>query len=578
LGPETVETLWRVRECDAVAVRELAAALSVSPVMGALLLNRGHSDVEDAKRFLRPSLDHLIDPDELDGVNAAVERISRAVAENEKILVYGDYDVDGMTSAALLYHFFKLISARAEFFLPRRMEEGYGLNAARLRQFRSEGVDLLITVDCGISAIEEARLARELGIDLVITDHHESEGELPDAVAVINPKRPGSRYPYRGLAGVGVAFKLAWALSRHFSGQKKVTTEFRDFLLNAVGLVALGTVADVVPLTDENRALVSAGLSALANSRLPGIRALMNVVGITDGLSARDIAFRLAPRLNAAGRLNEPAAGFELLTTGSFGRALEIARDLDSKNRKRQGIERKILASAQKMLGEFPHPYDRRVILLADSDWHSGVLGIVASRLAEKYYRPTLLLSIDGDVAKGSARSIPPFHLFDALKSCEDVLENYGGHAQAAGVTVRAERIDELRDALDAAAGGLTGEDMVPAMTMDAEVSLAEVTPSLVKELQLLEPFGERNPVPLFVSRSVEVAGRPRRLGADGQHLSFFVRDGSKSMRAIAFGMGELSKSLENHQRTISVVFEPQVDTWRGTGEIELVVRDIRLD
>lgn len=560
------------------AAGRLASELSLSPIMGQLLWNRGFRTRDDAARFLRPSLDHLFEPELMQDMDKAVARISRAIAADEKIVIYGDYDVDGMSATALLYHFFSLLTARVDYFLPRRIEEGYGLNSEPLRRFKSEGASLLVTVDCGIGAVEEAAVARELGLDLVITDHHEPEGALPEAVAVINPKRKDSRYPYRDLAGVGVAFKLAWALARHFSGQRRVTPEFKEFLLNAIGLVALGTIADVVPLTGENRVLVSAGLDALMNSRLPGVRALMNVAGVRDVLTARDVAFRLAPRLNAAGRLNEPTVGFELLVTESFGRASEIAADLDAKNRRRQAIERKILASARKSLkGVFDVENDR-VIVLAGEDWHPGVLGIVASRIAEEFYRPTLLLNLEGEMARGSARSIPPFHIFDALKSCEDLLVSFGGHAQAAGITIASKMIDQLREALEAAAGELTGEDLTPCVPVDAEVSLCDVTPALISQLDMLEPFGEKNRPPLFVARGVKTAGRLKRVGSDGQHLSFFLRDSGTAMRAIAFGWGEFRARLEKHPGTVSVAFETQIDTWRGTGEPELVVRDIRLD
>lgn len=560
------------------AAGRLASELSLSPIMGQLLWNRGFHTRDDAARFLRPSLDHLFEPELMQDMDKAVARISRAIAADEKIVIYGDYDVDGMSATALLYHFFSLLTARVDYFLPRRIEEGYGLKAEPLRRFKSEGASLLVTVDCGIGAVEEAAVARELGLDLVITDHHEPEGALPEAVAVINPKRKDSRYPYRDLAGVGVAFKLAWALARHFSGQRRVTPEFKEFLLNAIGLVALGTIADVVPLTGENRVLVSAGLDALMNSRLPGVRALMNVAGVRDVLTARDVAFRLAPRLNAAGRLNEPTVGFELLVTESFGRASEIAADLDAKNRRRQAIERKILASARKSLKDAFDVENDRVIVLAGEDWHPGVLGIVASRIAEEFYRPTLLLNLEGEMARGSARSIPPFHIFDALKSCEDLLVSFGGHAQAAGITIASNKIDQLREALEATAYELTAEDLTPCVPVDAEVSLCDVTPALISQLDMLEPFGEKNRPPLFVARGVETAGRLKRVGSDGQHLSFFVRDSGTAMRAIAFGWGEFRARLEKHPGTVSVAFETQIDTWRGTGEPELVVRDIRLD
>jgi len=569
---------WKLAPSDAAAAKSLGGELGVSPVVAQLLINRGFADAAAAKKFLQPTLDDLYDPETLDGIAPAVARISKAVSRGEKILIYGDYDVDGMTSTALLYHLFAMISARASYFLPLRLQDGYGLNADRMRDFKAQGIDLIITADCGIGAHDQARLARELSLDLIITDHHEPEGPIPDAVAVVNPKNPGSRYPYRDLAGVGVAFKLAWAVAKSFSGRKKVTPEFRDFLLNAVGLVALGTIADVAPLTGENRTFVRHGLDALANSRLPGLRALMSVAGLSERFSARDVAFRLAPRLNATGRLNEPLLGFELLTTNSFGRALEIATDLDAKNRERQAIERSILASAKKALLENYDPRRSRVIVLSGADWHIGVIGIVASRIAEEFYRPTVLVSVDGKFGRGSARSIPPFHILDALKSCEDVLLSYGGHAQAAGITVEAGNIDALREALEAAAAGLTEDDLTPAIYVDAEIPLSSVTPALVRQLEFLAPFGEGNPAPLFAATGLSTAGRPRRVGAEGQHLSFFLRDEGLSLRAIAFGCGDFAPRLERCSGPLSVLFEPKMDTYNGTGETQLVVKDIRFD
>jgi single-stranded-DNA-specific exonuclease len=578
LSQQNAQVRWKIAEANTTAAKSLAQELSLSPIVAQLLVNRGLSSIDPARKFLRPSLDDLYDPESLDGVDVAVARISRAIAKGERILIYGDYDVDGMTSAALLHHLFALLSARVSFFLPRRIEEGYGVNADSLRTFKEQGIDLVITADCGIGAWQEAKLAAELGIDLIVTDHHEPEGPLPEAVAVINPKKRGSKYPFRDLAGVGVAFKLAWAVAKSFSGQKKVSPEFREFLLNAVGLVALGTIADVAPLVGENRIFAAHGLSALANTRLPGIRALMTVAGINDSFTSRDVAFRLAPRLNATGRLNEPALGLELLTTESFGRAMEIARQLDEKNRERQAIERTILAAARKRILANKDFHNQRVIVLADDGWHVGVIGIVASRLAEEFYRPTVLMNLEGAVAKGSARSIPPFHIFEALKSCDNILLSYGGHAQAAGMAVEACKVEALREALEAAARQLSEDDFTPTVFLDAEIRLNEVTTSLVKQLDHLAPFGEGNPQPLFAAMNLATAGRLKRVGADGQHLAFFVKSGNAITRAIAFGWGGFAPRLENHRGSISVACEPQLNTYGGAQEVQLVVRDIRLD
>ncbi len=571
-------TIWKVTPGDEAAARDLASELSISPVVAQLLINRGYGEAQAARKFMRPSLDDLYDPEDLSGMSEAVARIWTAVSRGEKILIYGDYDVDGMTSTALLYHLFSLLSARVSYFLPTRLVEGYGLHADRMRDFKEQGVDLIITADCGTGAHEEAQLAKQLGMDLIVTDHHEPEGPLPEAVAVINPKKDGSKYPFRDLAGVGVAFKLAWAVAKSFSGQKKVTQEFREFLLNAVGLVALGTIADVAPLVGENRVFTSHGLAALVNTRLPGLRALMNVSGLQDKLTARDVAFRLAPRLNATGRLNEPQLGFELLTTDSFGRALEIATELDAKNKERQAIERTILVSARQRLTEDFDPSTGRAIVLAGDDWHIGVIGIVASRLAEEFYRPAVLMSVEGDVARGSARSIPGFHLLDALKSCDDLLLAYGGHAQAAGITMETRNIGRLRDALNAAAGVLAEEDLVPTLSVDAEIPLSSVNTALVRQLDFLAPFGEGNPQPIFATSGVAVAGRVKRVGSDGQHLSFFARGDGVSFRAIAFGWGELADRLAGHGGPFRIAYEPRLDEFAGGGQTQLVVKDIRLD
>jgi len=413
-----MEDRWVIRESDPGLSRDLARKLSISEPLSSILVARGFTDVDRARAFLTPRLDNMHDPFLFRDMEKASRRILQAVMKREKILIYGDYDVDGISSTALLYSLLLMVHADADYHIPDRLSEGYGMRPERIKRAAEEGAKLLITVDCGITSFEEVRLAKELGIDVVVTDHHEPGSQLPLAVAVINAKRADSIYPFRDLAGVGVAFKLAWAVAQSFSPTKKVSSEFRTFLLDAMALVALGTIADVVPLVDENRVFAKFGLKALEATTNPGLRALLEATGLAgQRLRTNHIAFRLAPRINAAGRMGRAHLGMDLLTTGSTRKAEEVAAELERENRNRQKVEGEILTRALKRLEELGSGSEKLVVL-AEEGWHSGVTGIVAARLADTLRRPVVLIAIDGETGKGSARSVAGVHLYELLQNC----------------------------------------------------------------------------------------------------------------------------------------------------------------
>ena len=570
---------WVLRDCDEGRRDALVAALEVSPIVARVLLNRGVATPEEARRFLRPELSSLHEPALLPDIGKAVERIRRAVADGEKILIYGDYDADGVTAMALLLLFFRLLGVEPALYIPHRVDEGYGLHLEAIEAAAADGVGLIVTVDCGVSAVEEIERARELGVDVIVTDHHEPGRRVPRACAVVNPKLTGCLYPCRDLAGVGVAFKLAWALAQSFSPGKRVTEQFRLFLLDAMGLVALGTVADVVSLTGENRVLATYGLHALRHSASPGIVALVRqAVATGKALVPRDVSFRIGPRLNAAGRLGAADICVELLTCDDPSRAEEIAGQLEATNRERRRIQAEILDDALQRIAELPDLDQRRSIVLADEHWHAGVLGIVASRIAEDLHRPTLLLAIDGDVARGSARSVPGVNLFEAIEACEAVLLSYGGHSGAAGVRLACGRVDEFRELFEREVRRRSGDaEPCGVLEIEAEIDIGAVGYRLVKDLESLAPYGEGNPAPVLVCSDVRVAGQPRLMGQQGQHISFYVRGGETSLRVVGFGMGGIYDEVASGDVAWDIAFTPRLNSYRGMEEVELELCDLRV-
>jgi single-stranded-DNA-specific exonuclease len=456
------------------------------------------------------------------------------------------------------------------------MSEGYGLNADAVARIAEDGVDLLVTVDHGTTAREEVSLARELGMDVVVLDHHVPSGEaLPPANALVNPHL--GDVAGDAPCGVGVAFKAAWEVARLLAGGPRVADAHRAFLMDALAFVALGTVADVVPLRGENRLFVHFGLQVLARSSWPGIAALLAAARLEEeDLEASDIGFRLAPRLNAAGRLGRAELALELLLTDSAGRAREIASTLESENRRRQQIEAEILASARQRVEEEYEPDHPGALVLGDAAWHPGVIGIVAARLVDRYHRPAVLVAFDEGLGRGSCRTIPALALPDALARCAEHLDSFGGHAAAAGLTIREARFPAFREDFDRVVREmLTREDLVRRLRVDVVAPLSSIRAPVVRELDRLAPFGQGNPRPVFATRGVRVAGKPRRAGGEGQHLSILVSDGGTTLRAIGFGMGPLAESVEKASRRVDIAYTPRFDTWRRDGSLELTLRDV---
>jgi single-stranded-DNA-specific exonuclease len=560
---------WILREQDAQRVDSLAGALGVSPTLAALLIARGCDDEAAATSFLKPSPDQLHDPDLMLGMSMAVPRLLRAIDQGEPILVYGDYDVDGTTGTAVLLRALNLLGAKTGFHVPHRFTEGYGIQQAALQRAVAEGYKLAISVDCGIRAHDPLFWARDNGLDVIITDHHlPDEGEgVPPAFAVLNPNQAGCAYPDKNLAGVGVAFKLVDALFRERG---------KDAHVNAfLKIVAIGTVADVAKLTGENRTIVALGLKDLPKATNPGLRALMEVAGC-DGasMSAYDIGFRLGPRINAAGRMDAARAVVELFSTREMGEARRLALHLDTRNRERKEVQRQIVDLAIAELEEAAvEPGNSYVAVIAGQGWHRGVIGIAASKVAERINRPCVVFSIDGEVAHGSGRSIEPYHLLNGLTACADLFEKFGGHSHAAGITIKPDRIVELRRRLNEhAAGCLTEEDLQPCVHIDAELRTQDLTFELIAELQRLEPHGAGNQRPVFLARNLCILSEPRLIGQ--RHLKLCVAGPKgRPLEAIWWNGAEQTAMVKNG---IDMAYTVETSKWGGETFLQLSVQDAK--
>jgi len=579
---------WRLLPHDRAAVEQLSSALGLGPIVAQLLLNRGLGDAAEARRFLDAPLNGLHPPDLLPGVTEAAERILAAVRAGRRLCVYGDYDVDGVTGSAILLTGLKLLGASVDLYVPHRLEEGYGLNGDALRQIAEAGASLVITVDCGIASIAEAEEAKRLGLELIVTDHHEFKDTLPDAAVLVHPRLPGTNYPFGKLSGSAVAFKLAWALAQRVCGSPKVTPRFREYLLDSVALAALGVVADVVPLHDENRILVRYGLDRLRQTTSPGLLALCASAGLTAGseLRASDIGYKLAPRLNAAGRLGCARLVVDLLTTAKEEQALQLARYLEEQNSQRQTIERRMVTEARKMVQEQGRS-DDPALVLAHSGWHAGIIGIVAGRLAELYARPTLMIALPdpnangnglhASVGLGSGRSVAGFALHEALQACGDLLLGHGGHAAAAGLRILPEKIDAFRARLcEYAADRFPAGPAAPTLMFDAEVPLSTLTLGLLADLDRLEPYGAENRRPLFLAGGLQVKGEPRKVGNGERHLSFRVEQQGTTLKAIAWGMAERAEELMSAGGACCLAFTPKLNEWQGWRSVDLEVTDFQ--
>jgi single-stranded-DNA-specific exonuclease len=566
------EPAGEAAEAAAIAAA-LAAGLGLPPALCRLLVARGHTDAAGAREYMKPRMEGLHDPAQLAGLDAALERLARAIRGGERILVHGDYDVDGICAATLFTRVLRSLGADVEPFVPHRMTDGYDLGHAGVRRAAEIGAGVILTGDCGIVAFDAVTQAAAAGIDVIITDHHTPGERLPPAAAVINPNRRDCTYPDRGLAGAGVAFKVCEALIAALGGD-------RDALLWHLDLVALATIADLAPLRGENRLLAHFGLRVLRQTRSTGLRALITHAGLdtAHGITAGHVSHTLAPRINAVGRMGAASRGLRLLLTDDAAEADALAAEMEAENRTRQAVDRQILDDAlSALLASFDPARDYGIVLSAP-DWHPGVIGIVASRIVERMHRPVVLIAEDHGTGRGrgSGRSIPAFHLYEGIHACAGLLERYGGHRQAAGLDVRLDRIAEFRDAFNAHARSVLSEaDLVPELGVDLEIGLDEATPDLHRLLRHCGPFGLGNPQPVFVARRVAIAGTPRFVGS-GQHAKLVLAQGDARLPAIGFRMADRLRALDLGRTPLDVAFQLHEETWNGRTQLQARLVDLR--
>jgi single-stranded-DNA-specific exonuclease len=582
--PQTLEAgmhmQWRRRPAgDPARAATLAGRLGVHPLIADLLAARGVDQPDVAAGFLEPKLAALHDPATLPGIDAATRRILKATADRQRIVIYADYDVDGVTAAAILYHTLTALGAQVTTYVPHRIDEGYGLNSDAIRQIAEGEHPLIVTVDCGITACEPARVARECGADLIITDHHHFDpADLPDACALVHP-RLNDDYPFGELCGAGVAFKLAWHIARTYCGSDRVPQVMRDLLLDLLSLAALGTVADVVPLVGENRIITAFGLGQIKRTRFAGLNAMIDAASLRDEkIDAYHVGFVLGPRLNACGRMGHARDAVRLLITDDAKDAADIATFLTKENERRRATEKQIFNEAKQMvIDQGCDSPDCRAIVVGNEGWHAGVIGIVASRLVEAFARPVVMLSYDSGEAHGSARSVDGVSIHDALSQCADMLTSFGGHAMAAGMRLPVDGVDAFRDRLiEQVNTMLSPDELTTSLDIDGGCALADVSLEMVDQLNRLAPFGRSNPHPVFCVSNVWVAQGARRVGSTGAHLKFAVTDGDRYVQAIAFGMGELAPDLHAGCK-LDVAFEPRINEWQGRRSAEMRVLDLRL-
>ncbi|WP_270179413.1 single-stranded-DNA-specific exonuclease RecJ [Alkalihalobacillus sp. CinArs1] len=561
------KTRWKLAESDESSIDQLQSELGISRLAASLLVNRGIQSVEKARKFLYKENLSYHDPFLMDGMKESVQRIREAITNQEKILIFGDYDADGVSSTSVLIYTFKELGADFDYYIPNRFTEGYGPNEAAFRRAKEEGYDLIVTVDTGISGVHEAEVAKEIGIDLLITDHHEPPPVLPDALAIINPKKPECSYPFKGLAGVGVAFKLAQALLGRIPG-------------HLLEIAAMGTIADLVPLQDENRLIASEGIRALQHSDKAGIKALLEVCGLKgQELNEEHLGFGIGPRLNAVGRLEHAGPAVELLTTEDYEYAKQLAEEIDSLNKARQELVNTMTKEAIEEV-EMNYPLDdNRVLIIAREGWNPGVIGIVASRLVEKYYRPTIVMSIDREkgVAKGSARSIEGFDMFMNLSECRDILPHFGGHPMAAGMTIDLEYLNELRSRLNIQANdSLTEADLTPLTKIDLHCAIDDISLETIEEMNLLAPFGVSNPKPVVMLKDVNLA-QIRRIGSQENHLKVSLKEGESTLDGVGFNFGYVFEEIAS-RAALSVIGQLSINEWNGLKKPQIFVHDLAVD
>jgi len=562
--------LYKCRNLDRNTVLEFSKKYSLSPIIATLLFNRGLDSEEKVRSFFSKSIKDVHNPKLLIDADAAADRIISAVNNKEKIAVYGDYDVDGIISTALMYDFLKGLGADVMYYIPDRMDEGYGINIMAVNKLSKMGVKLMVTVDCGITAVGEVEFAKLQGMEIVITDHHTCKEKLPRAVAAVDLKREENEYPFNALAGVGVAFKLMLYIVM------KLGLNTTEYFNRYADFCAIGTVADVVSLTDENRIIVNRGTAVLSNTKREGLKALIELAGLKpDNIKSEDIAFGIAPRLNAAGRMGSAETALKLLLTDSSEEAAQYAAELNLQNEKRKQTEAEIFEEALSQIASDANFDLKKVIVVCGNGWHHGVIGIVASKLTERFYKPCIVLSEENGVCKGSARSIPAFNLFDALEHCDKLLKTFGGHSGAAGLTLGRENLDEFSGELNNYAKSvLTDEDMIPVIEIECELAPKSATIDFVKRLSNFEPFGEENETPVFSMKEADVA-YISKVGKDMTHLRMVIVKDGISFNCIGFGMGAYSDYISKGDG-VNIAFGIGINSYNGTDSVQFYLKDIQ--
>ena len=574
---------WSVQHHDAELIQSIERTCQVSPVVAQILAVRGLTHPKDVSSFLDLKMTGLHPPEALPGVVKATEKIYQAIQSRQKIFVYGDYDCDGMSSTAILYSCIELLGGNVHYFVPSRLDDGYGVSADALKRLKDRGAEFIITVDCGINSVKEVQYAQELGITMIVTDHHVPGDVLPAAAAIVHPALPDSDYPFADLCGAGVAFKLAWSLCQRHHGSEKLPVRLRNFLFSAIAMAAIGTVADVVPLLGENRIIVNHGLNLIRGYCSPGLEHLMRLAKVDNKpkLAAEDIAFMIGPRLNAAGRLGQAQLGVELLTVENEERAKSLAEYIDQLNKSRDSLDRSILRAANKQIKEEFDIAIEPAIVLGHTDWHVGVIGIVAGRLAEKYHRPTILISIDklgNKPATGSCRTSGGVDLLKALQGCSEHLIKFGGHRAAAGISIDPAKIPEFREAFcHQIALQSTPEERIPELDIDAEAQLSQLTIQTINELEKLAPFGQGNPRPVMCVSNVKLARSPKTMGKEDRHLDLQLIQQDIKIRAVGFGKGEWVQELSSlAESPFDFAFKPVINDFGGRRKVELHLIDFR--
>jgi len=563
-----VNSVWQLFSPESTLIQVLSRELRISPLVAQVLVNRGIKDVKEAEIFLKPRLNHLRDPLEIPNIAHAAKRVLLAKEKGEQVLIYGDYDVDGVTGTAILLHTLKFLGIAVSYYIPHRYGEGYGLSSEAVRSIAEQGVKLILTVDCGIASIAEVETANALGIDVVITDHHNLPQNLPQAHSIVNPKMISGEHPSKFLAGAGVAFKFAWTILRVAGIKDSV------FLTSLLDLAALGTISDVVPLTAENRIFAASGLKLIGERKRLGIRHLAEKASLSGKISVNNIYFGLAPRINAAGRLEHASKSVELMVTEDSDQAKSLAEELNKINTKRRGIGSEMKEEVFARLDE-KYIAANQVVLLSGKDWHPGVIGIVASQVVDRFARPTILVGVNEGVGRGSARSVDGVNIFEVLNSCRDLFVDFGGHAGAAGFEIKPENIPKLEERLKQVVGKMISpESLRPKIIVDAELNPSKITLNLIKELDVFDPHGEANPPPVFMSRRLKIYDM-RQVGAAGKHLKIKFMDNDITLDAIGFGLGHFADKL-SYDNVYDVAYRLEANEWNGFETAQLCLIDIR--